>query len=159
MKKSIITFCFLFLQLIALSQHIQKVKINDIVKMIDTSNATLVINFWASWCKPCVHEIPWLEKNILPLQSQDVKLILVSVDSKSDYLKNLQAFANKEKYQSTIIWLDESNADFFCPKIDKSWDGSIPVTLMVNNKKKYKQFFGYQLTEPRLQLELKKLLE
>ena len=159
MKKSIITFCFLFLQLIALSQHIQKVKINDIVKMIDTSNATLVINFWASWCKPCVHEIPWLEKNILPLQSQDVKLILVSVDSKSDYLKNLQAFANKEKYQSTIIWLDESNADFFCPKIDKSWDGSIPVTLMDNNKKKYKQFFGYQLTEPRLQLELKKLLE
>jgi len=159
MKKLIMVFIFLMITNFVFSQQIKKVKIDDVVKMIDTTTCPLVINFWASWCKPCVHEIPWFEKNILPLQNQGVKLILVSLDFKEDYPKALSAFAKKENYQSTILWLDETNADMFCPKIDRSWDGAIPVTLMVNNKRKYKQFYAQQLPEPRLKLELQKLME
>ena len=144
---------------VSFSQQIKKVKIGDVLKMIDTSSSPLVINFWASWCKPCVHEIPWFEKNIIPLESKGVKLILVSLDLKEDYPKAIAEFAKKENYQATIIWLDETNPDMFCPKIDRSWDGTIPVTLMVNNKKKYKQFFAQQLPEPRLKSELQKLIE
>jgi hypothetical protein len=69
------------------------------------------------------------------------------------------AFVKKHNYTSTIVWLDETDADFFCPLIDKNWNGNIPVTIMVNNKKKYRQFFNQQLPEARLQLEIKKLVE
>jgi thiol-disulfide isomerase/thioredoxin len=161
MKRLIFIFCFFFIVTIVIGQsdQIRKVKIGDIVAMIDTSACPLVINFWASWCQPCIHEITWFEKNILPLQSKGVKLILVSLDAKQDYLNYISAFAAKKKYQSTIIWLDEVNAEMFCSKIDQTWDGSIPVTLMINNKKNYRRFFAHQLPEPRLQLELQKLLE
>lgn len=159
MKKIVTGLFFLIMTNIISAQQIKKVKIDDVLKMIDTTASPLVINFWASWCKPCVHEIPWFEKTIEPFKTKGVKLILVSVDYKEDYPKRLTKFVNEQNYQSTIFWLDETDANMFCPKIDRSWEGTIPVTLMVNNKKHYRQFYDQQLPEPRLKLELQKLIE
>lgn len=136
---------------------IRKVKIADLVKIIDTTSVPLVVNFWASWCAPCIKEIPWFEKSVAAFSDQQVKLLLVSLDFAEDYPKGIADFAKKNKYSSTIVWLDETNADEFCPKIDQRWDGAIPVTLMVNKKKGYRKFFAQQLPEQRLLLELKAL--
>lgn len=135
-------------------------KIEEVVKMIDTSSSPLVVNFWASWCKPCIHEIPWFEKIAADYKDKGVKLVLVSLDFASDYKsKALHQFVKNNNYTSQIVWLDETNADKFCPAIDSSWGGSIPVTLMVNNKKNYRQFYEFQLKEERFKMELNKLVE
>ena len=148
MKKILFILIFLCVQQWVSAQEIKKIKINELSKMIDTSTTPLIISFWASWCAPCIHEIPWFEKNVAA-SAKKVKLVLVSIDFADDYPKTITAFAKKNGYRSEILWLNETNADEFCPKIDKSWDGAIPVTLMVNNKKHYRQFFGHQLPEPR----------
>ncbi len=140
------------------AQTIKKLKIGQLVKMIDTSSVPLVVSFWATWCGPCIREIPWFEKNVA-LYKGKVKLLLVSIDFADDYPKVLSEFVKEQGYSSQIVWLNETNADIFCPRIDKSWDGAIPVTLMVNNKKKYRQFYGQQLPEEKFKLELAKLLE
>ena len=159
MKKILLLIVFIITQQCVSAQEIKKVKIAELVKIIDSSTTPLVINFWASWCGPCVREIPWFEKNVAAFADKKIKLLLVSIDFPDDYPKTIQAFVKKNGYRSEIIWLNETNADEFCSKIDKSWDGAIPVTLMVNNKKKYRQFFGQQLPEEKLVLELKKLTE
>jgi len=158
--KKIITLLVLlvaFSQTQAQTQQIRKVKINELLKIIDTTSVPLVVNFWASWCAPCIKEIPWFEKSVAAFSDQQVKLILVSLDFEEDYPKGIADFAKKNKYSSTIVWLNETNADEFCPKIDQQWDGAIPVTLMVNKKKGYRKFFAQQLPEERLLLELKAL--
>ena len=159
MKKLLFLLSFLMVQQLVSAQEIKKIKMDELIKMIDTSKIPLVINFWASWCGPCVREIPWFEKNVAAMADKKIKLVLVSIDFPDDYPKNIQAFARKNGYHSEIVWLNETNTEEFCPKIGKSWDGSIPVTLMVNNKKKYRQFFAHQLPEEKLTLELKKLAE
>lgn len=143
----------------AFSQAIKKVKIKDVVNMIDTTQHPLVVNFWASWCQPCVHEIPWFEKAVAELKDKNVELILVSLDFRTSYPKELLSFITKKGYTSRIVWLDETNADYFCPLIDEKWDGNIPVTIMVNHKKNYRQFFSEQIPEAKLKFELKKLVE
>lgn len=159
MKKIITVFILtiLFVQLQAQQSGIKKVKINELMRIIDTSSVPLVVNFWASWCAPCIKEIPWFEKSVAAFSDHRVKLLLVSLDFAEDYPKAIADFAKKNKYTSTIVWLDETNADDFCPKIDKQWDGAIPVTLMVNKKKGYRKFYAQQLPEQRLLLELKAL--
>lgn len=158
MKKIVLFLLVIVLGTTVHAQEIKKVKINDLVKMIDTSSVPLVVNFWASWCAPCIKEIPWFEKSVAAYKDQKVQLLLVSLDFAEDYPKGIAAFAKKNNYQSKIVWLDETNADEFCPKIDEKWDGAIPVTLMVNNKRQYRQFFAQQLPEQRLVQELQKLI-
>ena len=156
MKKILIILTVLCIQQTVSAQEIKKIKMAELVKMIDTSSTPLVISFWASWCAPCIKEIPWFEKNVAA-SDKKVKLVLVSIDFADDYPKTISAFVKKNGYRSDILWLNETNADEFCPQIDKSWDGAIPATLMVNNQTKYRQFFGNQIPEERFVLELKKL--
>lgn len=137
---------------------IKAVTMDEVVKMADTSSVPVIINVWASWCPPCVHEIPYFEKHVAAM-NQKVKLLLVSLDFKEDYPKGLQSFINKNGYTSTVVWLKETNADIFCPKLEKGWDGAIPVTLMINKKKNYRRFYSTQLTEPQFIQALKELTE
>ncbi len=159
MKKIIIILALLFVQQSLSAQPIRKLKIGELQKMIDTSTVPLVVNFWATWCAPCIHEIPWFEKTIAGFSDKKVRLVLVSIDFPGEYPKGITDFIKTNQYTSQVIWLNETDSEMFCPKIDKSWDGSIPVTLMVNNKKQYRQFYKQQLPEAKLQQELKKLTE
>ena len=159
MKKLLLIFCMAVLHHSTDAQTIRKVKIYDVLKMMDTATTPLVVNFWASWCKPCVQEIPWFEKSVAALKDKKVKLVLVSLDFPEDYPKGIQEFAKKNGYQSRIVWLDETDADYFCPKIDKNWQGAIPATVLVNNKKKFRKFYGQQLPEEKLKLALLEMLE
>ncbi len=157
-KLFVVILLFSFVQ-VTKAQSIKKIKMDGLLKMIDTSSVPLVVNFWASWCGPCIREIPWFEKQVAAYAQQKVKLVLVSLDYPDEYPKGIAAFAKKNGFRSEIIWLDEADADLFCPKIDTAWKGTIPVTLMVNNKKRYRQFFNQQLPEPRLLQELQQLVQ
>ena len=153
---------YLFISLIlitvenSIAQEIPAVKMEDVVKMIDSSSGPLVINFWASWCVPCINEIPFFEKQVELYENKNVKLILVSLDFKEDYPQKLQTFVIKNKYASKVQWLSETDADSFCPKIDKEWEGAIPATLFVNRAKNYRHFVGTQMSEQKFKNELEK---
>lgn len=139
-------------------QTVQSWKVTKLQDYISKSDSVLVINFWATFCKPCIEEIPYFEGIVSKYKGQKVKLLLVSLDLKDQY-PNIKAFARKNKYTSQIVWLNETNADYFCPKIDKAWSGGIPATLIVNSKTGYRKFFEDQVNPPEFENELKNALE
>ncbi|HNN70693.1 MAG TPA: TlpA disulfide reductase family protein, partial [Ferruginibacter sp.] len=129
MKKYSLLFILVVFSLAARSQAIAKWKIEDVVKSFSKHNDTVyVVNFWATFCKPCIAEIPGFLDVVKKYEKQKVKLLLVSLDLPSYYPAKIAAFAKKNKYTAKIVWLNETNADHFCPMIDKSWSGAIPAT-------------------------------
>jgi len=158
MKKiSLVLVATLLASSVSFCQTIKKVKITDVLKMADTATSPLVINFWATWCAPCVNELKWFEKTIA--EYKNVNILLVSLDYGEDYPNGIAKFAKSKSYKAPIVWLNETDANMFCAKVDKRWQGTIPVTLMVNNAKGYREFYDHQLPEGQLKMALNKLVE
>ena len=154
MIKFFIACTFVFFGFVAQSQ-IPKWKITDVEKYISPSNGdVIVVNMWATFCKPCVAELPFFIRITNQYKKSNVKLLLVSLDLPSFYPRKIAAFATKHKFNSNIVWLNETNADYFCPRIDKTWSGSIPATLMVNTKTGYRKFIEEEMTAAVFEKEL-----
>jgi thiol-disulfide isomerase/thioredoxin len=153
MKFFFVLICFLVLTMGVNSQAIPKWKINDLENYIKKSKTPVVINFWATFCKPCIEEIPYFHKLVKQYEKQGVKLLLVSLDMPEQFPK-IRNFAVKRKYTAPIVWLDESDADYFCPKVDVNWSGTIPSTLFINNKSGYRKFFEDQISKDSLENEI-----
>ena len=159
MKKIITVFCFSLFATAAFCQAITKMKITDVEKYLTTSvDDVLVISFWATFCKSCVAEIPSFINITNKYKSSQVKLLLVSLDLPSYYPAKIAAFANKHHFNTNIAWLNETNADYFCPRIDSSWSGSIPATLIINTKTGYRKFFEDEIKASQFEKELDKAI-
>ena len=159
MKKSILLIIILGSFQFISAQKVQKVKIEALAEYIKKADHPLVVNFWATWCVPCVHELPYFQSGVKKYAAQKVELVLVSLDFETDYPRKVEEFLRKNKYEGRFYWLDETNADHFCPQIDPKWDGAIPASLFLNPKSGYRSFYQRQVTEPQLELELKALVQ
>jgi thiol-disulfide isomerase/thioredoxin len=110
------------------------------------NNDTLYIfNFWATWCKPCVEELPFFDKINQYYKDQKVKVILVSLDFSDEIETRLIPFLQKKDIKSKVIVLDESNPNTFIDKICPEWSGAIPATLIFKEMEFsfYEQSFTY----------------
>lgn len=157
-NKYILASAFLFLANAGYSQAIRKVKIRDLQRVITSSRTPMIVNFWATFCVPCIEEIPHFQKVVKEHEKEGVELLLVSLDMEADYVK-VGPFAKKRKFTAPIWWLDETNADYFIPRIDSTWSGAIPATLFINNKTGYRKFVEEQVKEAELRAIVDELIK
>ena len=117
---------------------------------------TRVINFWATWCKPCVAELPFFELINGKYKDGGVEVILVSLDLPKHVETKLIPFIRKQRIESRVLLLDDPDANNWIPKVNKTWSGSIPATIIYkgNNSSFYERSFTYD----ELEKELKKVL-
>lgn len=133
------------------SQTVTSSSLQELEKRFSTSSKDLlIVNFWATYCKPCVTEMPDLIK-VAEKYPDKVELLLVSLDDKSIYPKKLRQFIKKHKITSTVIWLNETDPNYFCYQICPDWQGSIPATLFIDKKNGKKHFKETELTASELE--------
>ena len=158
MKRIAVLVCLLFFLSALRAQTIPKWKITALEDYISKSETPVIINFWATYCGPCIKEIPYFEKLVKKYEGKNVKLLLVSLDFADAYPDKIKKFTTKMKFTSPVIWLDETNADYFCPKVDSKWSGVMPATLFINNKTGFRDFYEEQIPEAVLEAEIKKMI-
>ncbi len=133
------------------AQSAEKIKIEDLQSMVEGKSGKIqVINFWATWCAPCIKELPLFEQ--MNASRNDVKVSLVSIDLDLDPNPDkVYRFIDRKKLKSTVYILDERDPNTWIDKIDKSWSGAIPATLVVNLENGKRKFVEKELKEGDLE--------
>ncbi len=136
----------------AQTQKVASVKLPHLQKYLNsTSDTTYVINFWATWCKPCIEELPNFEALQKQSAGKPIQVVLVSMDFAKDLEKKVVPFVSRHKLQSTVFLLDEPDQNAWIDVVDPSWSGAIPATLFVNNGRKQRFFIEKPITLAQLQ--------
>ncbi|HKK74350.1 MAG TPA: TlpA disulfide reductase family protein [Saprospiraceae bacterium] len=106
------------------------------------SDTTYVINFWATWCQPCIEEMPYFEQLHEEFSEDKVRVILVSLDFEKDVEPRLIPFLEEKQLQSDVALLLDGKYNDWIDRVEPTWDGAIPVTLIYKGDEK--RFHGKQ---------------
>jgi thiol-disulfide isomerase/thioredoxin len=115
-----------------------------------------IVNFWATWCAPCVKELPYFEEIGENYKDKNVEVILISLDFPKHYDSKLKPFLKKHNLNSKVLVLNDTDMNTWIPKVHADWSGAIPATLIYNKDKR--QFYEQSFSYDELKAEVDKFL-
>jgi len=133
------------------SQSVQLLKLDQLEQRFEKGKDTVyIVNFWASWCAPCLKELPHFKKLSQEIKSDKVKVLLVSLDFKSKLKSAVVPITKRLKLKNEVYLLDEADQQQYIERINKEWSGALPATLLVNKTKNKRVFKEQEFTYPEL---------
>lgn len=110
---------------------LETIDLDGVAKLAkNDSDDLLLINLWATWCGPCVAELPeFVEMNRM-YRGRDFKLITISLDDLDAQSKALEVLT-QHHVSATNYLLDAENRDAFAEALDPQWPGPVPYTLLI----------------------------
>lgn len=130
---------------------------DNLEKRISLKNdTTYVVNFWATWCAPCVEELPYFEKANQKFSNEKVKIILVNLDFPKHIESRLLPFMEEHNLQSEVLILNDPDANRWINLVEPQWDGSIPATII--HKQNQREFYNQQFEEAELNALIQKFV-
>ena len=100
-----------------------------------------LINFWATWCAPCVAEFPEFVTMNRMYRHRDFELVTIAVND-PDEQKNVLAFLRKHQASGQNLLFASENRDALINAFDPEWQGQVPYTLFLapDGKVLFRQF-------------------
>lgn len=153
MKTFILSLSFLIMAFGLQAQDVEIIKKPQMMQMLTPQdNSVYVINFWATWCAPCVKELPAFKQ--LAENQKDVKILMISLDFAED-IEKTKKLLNKKQIGFKTYLLDETKYDTWINDVEPSWQGAIPVTIILKGKKRI--FINEETTLETLEKKIKSI--
>lgn len=114
-------------------------ELNAIIQQASRNKETLLLNFWATWCHPCVEELPLFDKLQREYGTEGLKVVLVSLDFKNYHHKRVVPLIKEKGILADVVHLTDMNINAWMPLIDEKWDGALPFTIILSGKKRKTQ--------------------
>ena len=137
-------------------RRISKAELSSILN--DPSDKLHVIIFWATWCAPCVAELPEFQKTVSKTDPGKVDFLFISLDFPSDGVKKLIPFMKKNNYTFKLALMTETDYNSWIDEVDPNWQGSIPATLFFNHARKVHRFIAEPIDQVKLVKTIHSLL-
>jgi thiol-disulfide isomerase/thioredoxin len=132
-------------------QDVRYIKIPELEKILgNQDNKLYVINFWATWCAPCIKEYPVFQKLSQEFRTDKVDFLMISLDFPSQIEKQLIPFLKKNNSSLNVAVMMDLDYNAWIDKVDPTWQGEIPATLVFNNRKKIREFHRGEINESQL---------
>ena len=142
---------FLLFPLLLNAQTVPSLSYNELKPLLNQKGDKIyVVNFWATWCAPCIKELPYFE---VLNQREDVQVLLVSLDFPKHKESRLLPFIKKNKLQAKVVLLDDADENYWINDIHPNWSGALPATLIYT--KKQRGFYEQSFTASKLDKILK----
>lgn len=148
MLKPLLLTSLLLLSALTKAQSVSAVySVNDLLSRLNHKDTVYVVNFWATWCKPCVAELPALDSLNHKYKGSKVKVLLVCLDFREELQTKVNPFLKRKNLSSECVLLDEVDGNAYIDKISPNWSGAIPATLFKSGDKK-------QLVQKKMNLSM-----
>ena len=148
MKKIGLMF-FVLTSWICQGQEVPVIKLKGLQEILEKKDhEILIVNFWATWCAPCVAELPLLEK--LGEEKKDIAVYLINLDF-VDKIARVKSFIKRKNMKNPVMLLDEIDYNSWINKVDNSWSGAIPATLVINTATGKRKFIAKELNETEIE--------
>jgi thiol-disulfide isomerase/thioredoxin len=160
MKKTLIIALLLATVSFTYSQDIPVYEFEGFEQFLNQEGDSLyLVNFWATWCVPCVKEMPALNKLAINYSNTRLSILLVSLDMPRQIDSRVKPFIEKYNLQSKVILLDDPDFNSWIDKVHEDWGGAIPATLIYSKRHRafYEQSFDYEELENIVQIKLNEL--
>ncbi len=141
------------------AQEIRKIDAAGLKDLITRDDDKVhVVNFWATWCSPCVKEIPQFEKAMGEYSNGKVDFLFISLDFPSSVQKSLIPFLEDRKIRPDVVLMTDQDADQWIRMVDKNWQGDLPATLIYRTSDKTRVFHPGPLDYTQLKTMINNLL-
>ncbi len=157
-KTLLLSLLAIMLTSFAFAQTPQKITFSDLEKRLAQGGDTLyVVNFWATWCKPCIAELPYFEQAHTRYKANKVKVLLVSMDFPNELEKRVVPFIKKRNLKPEVVLLEDPDPNTWINKVNPQWQGDIPATVLYKNSRR-QDFKSGEIKEEELNTLIKKHL-
>jgi thiol-disulfide isomerase/thioredoxin len=117
-----------FISLMACGQKVQVVNTEQLLEAIKPHSDSLhVVNFWATWCKPCIAEMPHFVR--YAEENPDVQFTFISLDFADDVAK-VEQFSKVKNLPGQQLLMNNVDYNSWLPMVDSTWQGNIPFTIL-----------------------------
>jgi thiol-disulfide isomerase/thioredoxin len=120
---------------------------------VEKSEKLRVYNFWATWCAPCIKEMPYFEQ--IQEEDKDVELVFISMDD-GRRPERVTNFIEKRNIKSPVYLLNDVDYNNWIDKVSENWSGAIPGTLFIKPDG-VKSFFEGEVTYEELKSMISQL--
>lgn len=152
-------FTFIFFVLGQISaQEVKVIKYDQLAEIMKEDDKVLIVNFWATWCRPCIKEMPYFESIQEEMKNKGVQVVLVSMDDVENLDNKVLPFVQKRQLKSRLYLLDETDYNEIIDKIEPKWSGAIPATILIDNKNGKKAFFEKEFEKEELERTVQQFL-
>jgi thiol-disulfide isomerase/thioredoxin len=146
----LVFLCLLILSICSYAQQAEVIKFDRLRSLLEEKGEKVqVINFWATWCAPCVKELSLFEA-LTARNEPTIKVTLVSLDF-ADEIKKVNSFISRRKIRSEVLLLDEIDYNSWIDRVEETWGGAIPATLFINQRTGQRKFVDRELKDGELE--------
>jgi len=150
----VVLFALLVMPVLGISQSVPIITFDELEHRLGRGgDTTFVVNLWATWCGPCVRELPYFEA----LDRSRAKVLLVSLDFEEVLASKVIPFLEKKEITSEVALLEQGDPNEWIPRMSETWSGAIPATLFVNTAKDVRNFHEGSFDEGELEAKLTEL--
>ena len=154
---SVILFCQNVFAQPGREKSVQVVNFDQLESYLHCNSDTVyLVNFWATWCAPCIKELPAIKAVEEKYANERFKVLLVSLDMINELNSRLVPFIKSKNITSDVFLLNDPNQNRWIDKVDPNWSGEIPFTLIYGKhfRESYSHTFTFEELDSIINLKL-----